>query len=206
MTAPTKWPPYYVGPESHIHAIGIVAMLYTSLEVVFESIIHHYMNTNEEIQAFVFSSLRQQSQAELLRICLACKETNQDRITHVEHFIDCFNACSANRNTLMHADINATDSTGILIALEKRSKRKPHVVNMLKLKASDIQRVADEMNDVWIFGARLYLILAGDHANQHNPYRHISSWPDKPQIPASLYQEDRATQPKPQRPRRSSPE
>lgn len=152
----TKWPPYALGPEAHIHALGVVAINYNTLEHALFVLLREYLGVYPSIHAYVFQSLNLHSTLTLFKMSVELHEKDDSLRERLVAFCPLFGTCFANRNLLMHANAREADATDELLALAKRSKNKPHIFNDMKLTLPELRHVADDMRALFLYTLTRY--------------------------------------------------
>jgi hypothetical protein len=197
-SADSPWPFYMRGQRDHIHAIGVVALNFNRMELLLHRLLYRYLGTESEAaHAHICRSLNLHSVLELFNICVA-KEKSASRRDHLRHFSRCYEACAANRNILMHSDLDELESTEQALALFKRSGAKPHIRNQLKLSIEELRRVADEIFDVYLYGSHLFILNQWNAMKDVAPPTEWRASPKKPAIPRSLLAPSPSTRKTPQ--------
>ena len=154
----TKWPAYAVGPEAHIHALGVIAINYNGLEIALDRLLNVYLGATPEAHSYIFQCLNLHSQVALFEICVA-REKDRELRLHLLDFCVYFNTCANNRNLLMHSNLHEADTTDDLIGLAKRSKKQPHIYNDMQLTITELRAVADEIHTVFLYAAQLFKFI-----------------------------------------------
>lgn len=155
-TAPVKWPPYKLGPEPHIHALGVIAINYNSLEHALFVLLREYLGTHHVLHASIFQSLSISSTLSLFASAVELHEKHPPLRERLVAFCPLFSICFNNRNLLMHANAREADATDDLLALAKRSKSKPHIFNDLKLDLPELRQIADDTRAVFVYAYKLW--------------------------------------------------
>lgn len=170
----TKWPAYAVGPEAHIHALGVVAINYNGLELALDRLLNTYLRAMPEAHSYIFQSLNLNSRTGLFRLCVA-RENDATLRQHLLDFCTYFETCANNRNLLMHSDLQEENTTDDLLGLTKRSKNNPHVYNDMQLSIGELRAVADEMRAVFRYSAQLFKFIL--RRQRHDPFRSATDQP-----------------------------
>jgi hypothetical protein len=152
----TRWPSYPLGPEPHIHALGVIAINYNSLEHALFVLLREYLGTHHVLHASIFQSLNTGSALGLFKSAVELHEKDDVLRERLVAFCPLFITCFNNRNLLMHANVREADATDELLALAKRSKNKPHVFNDLHLTLPELRQVADDTRRVFVYAAALW--------------------------------------------------
>lgn len=182
----TKWPPYALGPEAHIHALGVVAINYNTLEHALFVLLREYLGVYPSIHAYVFQSLNLHSTLTLFKMSVELHEKDDSLRERLVAFCPLFGTCFANRNLLMHANAREADATDELLALAKRSKNKPHIFNDMKLTLPELRHVADDMRALFLYAHALWTFIL-ERRRQHPDHPvPLPSLPDIPSPPIDL--------------------
>jgi hypothetical protein len=191
---PDGWPDYYVtGPEKHMHALGVVALNFNMLEATFFTLFRHPLMQNGvdlDTTWAIFSRLQDNQKRELMKDIYEKSEPDSAVKSHVKHALSYFDACTHNRNTLLHS-IHGGLSDLTLIDLRKNIRGDWSKMQFWNLGLSTLRRIADEMHsgtdyvtDIWFYlqsrdglaSAELLSILKETHP----------SLPEKPDVPQIL--------------------
>lgn len=198
--AESKWPSYPVGPQTHIHALGVVSINYNGLEIALSSLIREYLGAEDEVHAYIFQALNLHSQLELFRLCIE-KEKDKAVRQRLLDFSHCFQTCAGNRNLLMHANLHASDTTEDLLGLAKRSRNKPHIYNDMQLSIKELRSVADDIHALFAWAANLWKYIR--YRERQDPFRAtddqpfpMPALPETPSKPMSLADRFQPTQKK----------
>src|SRR6185295_12213048 len=103
MTTPqvygVKWSGdfYPASLKDHIHALGVVAANYNSLEMTFYSLFCEYFGISDNAAA-LFAQFKNNLRIDALRVVLAKYERDSAVTDAIQHFLRCFNICADNRN------------------------------------------------------------------------------------------------------------
>lgn len=192
-------PTYHVGPRDHIHALGVVAATYNSLELMLFQLFVFFLGAPYEIAQRVFSITRNNSRIELLKESLRLKELDPTIIGHVEHFIAGFDLCAEARNFLMHsATLNNNALLDIfkpgILSLTKPARNDPTRLAYAHLTLSEIRSVADNINAFRKFGIDLFIYLVARQNGGkiiYNDAPFEPPLPEKPPLPRKLNLSDR---------------
>jgi len=104
--AKLQWPEphYFVGSPEFIHAIGVLSASYNLLEFRLRQFLELYTHLPHPTGTQVFISSNNQERLNLLRMCVA-KSVHPLRVRNrVMRFADGYDACTQNRNILMHSE------------------------------------------------------------------------------------------------------
>jgi hypothetical protein len=168
------WPAYPLGPASHIHALGVIAINYNSLEQALFVLLREYLGTHHILHAQIFQALNTTSILALFTAAVELHERDDALKERLVAFCPLFGTCFTNRNLLMHANVREADATDVLLALAKRSKRKPHIFNDLRLTLPELRQIADDIRTVFTYAFRLWNFIL-------KRARRVSGWPEEDQ-------------------------
>ena len=142
---------YHRNLHDHIHALGVVAANYNSLEKVFELMFEVCSDLHQAASNKMFASLNNnRNRIDSLKSIL---ETGNPLGREVGlHFLRGFDICADNRNLLMHGTPYRADEKRDKLVLQKVARNNPQRTNYLNLKVNDIRKVADEIDRFDDFG------------------------------------------------------
>ena len=101
-----KWPAYGVGPEKHLHALGVITVNYNRLEMALDRLLYMYLGASREPYCHIFKALNLHSQTALFNLCISQEESDPALRDGLLYFCACFLICAENRNTLMHSNVD----------------------------------------------------------------------------------------------------
>ncbi len=149
---------YHPSLHDHMHALGVVAANYNSLEKVFELMVDVCNNLHQTLPAKLVSTLNNnRNKMDTLKSILENDRTARDVGLH---FLNGFEICVENHNFLMHGTpFRADENVGQLI-LQKAARKDPLRTSYLNLKVQDIRRVADDIDRFDDLGADFIAFIA----------------------------------------------
>ncbi len=183
---------YHPSLRDHMHALGVAAANYNSLEFVFQSLLEFYLGLEDSgASQHLFAQLNSnQKRSDILSRLIVYKERKSQNVSEsVQFFLDGFDICSENRNLLMHGRIfEATTRTQLV--LQKYARKDPTKLNYMHLEVQDIRRVADDFFAYESYGAQIYLWLNARHTGGKLIWVGDGSfepaWPRRPPPPEKL--------------------
>ena len=110
---PPAWPAYPLGPPAHIHALGVIAINYNSLEHALFVLLREYLGVFPALHGHIFQSLTVGSVLELFKLAVQEHEKHDTLRQRLMEFCPPFVICYANRNILMHSNVREADATEI---------------------------------------------------------------------------------------------
>jgi len=150
---------YHPSLHDHMHALGVVAANYNSLEKIFELMVDVCSNLPQTLPTKLISTLNNnRNRIDTLKSILE----NDDRTARDVglHFLNGFEICAENHNFLMHGTpFRADENVGQLI-LQKAARKDPLRTSYLNLKVQDIRRVADDIDRFDDLGADFIAFIA----------------------------------------------
>jgi hypothetical protein len=192
MTTPRDmgfpWSGDYFGPtlRGHLHALGVVALNYNSLEISFYNLFSNFIGHND-FTANLFSSLRNNLRLEALRASVVGQEKDHAVIDAVGYFAGSFNICSLNRNILMHSVSGLVDNGDTQLKLLKSARNDPHKFTHLRFDVPTLRQAADEIWSLDYYAVDLYFYLqTRSGAMPADDEYARTTLPDKPAPPKNL--------------------
>jgi hypothetical protein len=182
------WSGDYYGPglADHMHALGVVAANYNSLEMLLYSLFCEYLGRSDE-SALLFSQFKNNYRIDTLKAALKAYESDSAVAEAMQYFVKCFNICSDNRNLLMHSLVNEVDLNATELNLRKSSRSNPEKFTQLKFAVSPIRRVADDIWSVEYYGGDLFFYLLTRRGEMKPDEPHArTTLPEKPALPDNL--------------------
>lgn len=176
------WPAYPVGPKDSIFAIEVVSIKFAELKSTLCFIFCVVFDIAYETATRFVAKIRAEAAVTLIRqeLTMAKIEWPEPGRDHLEHFVEGFRICLANRNDIMHSGVawaSLTEKT-VLYKTSKQGR-----VLMSSISLTELQRIADAMNDFAIYGRNV-----GNAVNNRRTGQPIFPfpWPDKPALPQSM--------------------
>jgi hypothetical protein len=202
--SPEGWPPYRVGNPEYLHALGVVASVFSLLELRLRSLFHLYYRLPTVIAYGLFEKNNNQERIKLVEEVLpySCHpDTIRD---HVTHFLEGYRVCVANRNILMHSVTafvwldpdadrcpvsNPAQPDGL--TFQKWPRRNPLNISVYTPLLEELRAVADSMKAFEQYGDGLYWYVLqtcepAAFRNFQFPADVQFPLPAKPEIPTKL--------------------
>jgi hypothetical protein len=149
---------YHPSLRDHMHALGVVAAHYNHLEQVFQLLFWRYSALDSTPALRLFQRLNNnRNRIDSLIEWIENKEYNAEMKERALHFVSGFEVCAENRNFLMHGLTQSPLSASDSLVLAKAARRDPERHNFLHLRLQDIRQIANEIDNLWILGMRLYV-------------------------------------------------
>ncbi|HZR74047.1 hypothetical protein [Bradyrhizobium sp.] len=150
---------YNPGVLMHMHALGVVAANYNSLEAELRFLLNSFMGkqmTSSNAGNYLFERLSNAERMDLLKRLYREQVGGTDLADRLDWFVKGFGICAENRNILMHSEPHGrtTNALQIISGLElrKASKSNPGVHNFISLKLEELRKVADDIDAFASFG------------------------------------------------------
>lgn len=178
---PDDWPsdPNKISDASHVHAIGQFALMYNALEEMFGFVWQCCFPANGDYSASLFHGLNNRQRVDMLTAISRFGEKDKAAQELMLYAIRCFDICTDNRNTMLHA-IKERSSTTDTLRLSKRARNNPERTTYYELPLTTLRRVADDTAATLNLWADLFLWLEDRRYGQLRPL------PDKPLQPYRL--------------------
>lgn len=192
MTTPRhygkKWSGEYY-PASltdHIHALGIVAANYNTLESSFYSLFCEYFGISAN-SAALFAQFKNNFRIDTLKVVVEKYEKDPAVADAVFHFLKCYNICADNRNVLMHSLMDAHDQIEPDLVAKKPTRNNPEKFTNLHFSLSALRKAADELWSVELYCGDIYMFLLTRRGDipPADPYA-LTALPAKPALPDIL--------------------
>jgi hypothetical protein len=175
------WPRYSIGPERHLHALGIISVNYNLFEFGLASLLEYYASS--QVSDFFFDRLNNQERLDAIRHFATAQEREPAVLELVEHLISYFSTCNHNRNILMHSKYREGDHPDDVLPLEKKAADEPARLLYFRLLLPELRRVADQiMRGVTFLSDILEYLRARDDVTAASP----SALPRRPRAPRIL--------------------
>jgi hypothetical protein len=178
MTPPVdKWPDpqYHVGPAKHLHALGVISMVFNALERGMADLYRHHMSIQKfpvELVDLYYFGLDEQRRLRALKTVFKKYEKDFEVRQLVENFIDYFDWCWQSRNQLLHSEfypsIFRQDEERLHVS-KRKSKREP-TIDYFWLDLSELRIIADKIE----FGKRSVAALRIYLRQRDTP---VQDWP-----------------------------
>jgi hypothetical protein len=176
-----EWPRYDVGPRECMFALGVVGVKYSQLEFALSAMFSTVTQIGSSATSILLPKIRNNVRLNLMRESLPDREWPAEVVQRIQHFMEGFNICAANRNLLMHSNIFIMSKDAILL-FKTRNSGKTVTCNPT---LAEVRQVADDMNALFEYGLALSNTI---NINLIPPKMTLSPvpWPDKPSSPRSL--------------------
>ena len=135
---------YYSSISDHIHALGVIAANFNTLELAFYVLFAEYLGNTENSQA-LFAGSRNNFRIDVLTTILERYERNAEVREAMTHFIQCSEICAENRNTLMHSRVMDVSLASAALPVQKGSRRSPLTQLSTELPLERLRSIADEI-------------------------------------------------------------
>jgi hypothetical protein len=181
-----EWPQYATGPRDSLFAIGVASSNFAALEAVLHFIFGTVFDLGQDDYAMIASKIGTEATLILTRQKVDSLDCEQDIKDRLQHFLQGFQICLANRNQLVHSETSWLMSTHKTekTFLFKRTKRGE--LHVAAPKLPQLREIADTMHVYKQYGVRL-----GNWINNHRtepPMFPEAGFPlpDKPPLPVIL--------------------
>src|ERR1700730_18403887 len=163
----SEWPPYRVGNRDYIHALGVIASTFNSLEFRLRALFGLYMGSSK-VAFILFAKLTNQNRLELMHAALDDSHHPESIKEAVRYFLEGFKTCADNRNILMHSTVAYVFGPGdepcptvareqpTGVAFQKWPKGNSFQINTYELSLDEIRAVADAIKAFEVYGDRLF--------------------------------------------------
>lgn len=162
-------------PHDYAHAVGVLALHYNALELSVYGFFQRYAPGSTESQAYLYGILHNQARREFVTRVSPARDSiaASDAVLYA---MKCFDACSENRNLLLHATHFPQDGEedGPFM-MAKIKRREPHTMAIYDLSLEEIRAAADSARDVGDYVIKLLRYFSDFEA--------MSSLADMPDLP-----------------------
>jgi hypothetical protein len=141
--------------KEHIHALGVVAANYNSLESTFYSIFCEYFGISDG-SAALFAQFKNNFRIDTLKVIVSKYETDPKVADAVFHFLKCFTICADNRNILMHSLMDSFHQGETILKIRKSARNDFEKYTDLQFDLTSIRDTADEIWMVEGYAIDLY--------------------------------------------------
>jgi hypothetical protein len=191
-------PAYDAGPAQHLHALGVVSIVYNTFEFALFDVFAHHLRireiANPTIEHLYWGVADNQRTAAIEKI-FATHEKDEFVIKTVSKLIDLFSWCYETRNKILHSRFTPpffAKAESDLLYLSKRAK-KSSSINYLTLTVESLQTAADQIQagSESCYALVNYLIIRDVPSDQrpmslHRFYAEPPTLPEIPQRPPDL--------------------
>ena len=101
------WPTYNVGKPEHLHALGVISLLFNSFERGMDELFHfhpHRQGVPAEFADYFFYNLADEKRLNAVKFVFDRYEADDAVKNVIRNLIDYFNWCHQARNMLLHAE------------------------------------------------------------------------------------------------------
>ena len=112
---------YRITDAAHLHALGQFSVLYNTMEDAISWIFNYYFPANKDYAERLFHDLNNRVRIDMLKAIIEQVEKDTRIKDNMIYALWCFDICTENRNTLMHAMMGGTNET--IFQLAKRSRK-----------------------------------------------------------------------------------
>jgi hypothetical protein len=159
-----EWPPYDgFGSKDHLHAIGMIAAIWTSIERRYQAFIQLLFPTNVKAAVKIFELLGNEGRWGLIHDELA-PTLPPVEADLVEYFLKCAAICKENRNAVMHAHIFIVEDPNN-IGMNKLSSG-TGITKQYQFDISAIRAIADDAHNTQQFGLNLWASISLRMSNE----------------------------------------
>lgn len=182
MTEPTKWPPYPIGPNDSIFAMGVASVKFTELESVLRFIFGTVFELDSSATDMLPAKIGNEAAAILIEQRLERVPWKEPAKGYIEHFLNGFAVCLENRNYLVHSNVAWTGTESIVLFRTTKQGLTQGAVPTL----GELRAVADDMHTYVSYGRMLGNAI--NNARSDPPIFPVSAfpWPGKPALPRKL--------------------
>lgn len=176
-----NWPSekYRITDAAHLHALGQFSVLYNTMEDAISWIFNYYFPANKDYAERLFHDLNNRVRIDMLKAIIEQVEKDTRIKDNMIYALWCFDICTENRNTLMHAMMGGTNET--IFQLAKRSRKNPLKFLYYKLPIDELRSIADACAETYMFIFQLTSwVQEEEWEDGPGPF------PDKPTLPRRL--------------------
>lgn len=193
------WPEYTTIAPEYIHAVGAITINYNHLERALQLLILFHCPEYKPLMSFVFEKSSNDTRIAILDRIANSASTQPEDKEYIEHFAAGYNACTFNRNIVVHSEIHSMTETPDFIVGMKRTKR--NSTDRYDFTLEELRRIADEMHEWYVYAHHflMHVISKSDLATGPE-----LSLPQKPAVPSLLAAKSLPNPQLPEPPPRSS--
>lgn len=144
-------PSYDVGPEAHLHAVGVIAVCYNAFERGLLDLYRQYMDDRVpgEVSEFFYLSLNERARAEALEVVVHACEKDPMVVEFFDSLMKYFSWCWNARNQIVHSEYYPAMFGGnaLELTLTKRRSKQSAEVGYLNFKLEELREIADKINE-----------------------------------------------------------
>lgn len=179
-------PTYNPGQPKHLHALGVIAVLFAQLERSVESLYHaeaQRRNVPQDLIDLYFYTLNEEKRLEAIRLIYGDYKTKHPQMhVLISNLLEYFHWCRNCRNQLLHAENYPAAFGGDpeTLYLTKRIGKQNPRSGYIQLKLPKLRSIADKMRDGVVQSATIAIRLRYVGVRSPNvpqPYRDILQEP-----------------------------
>jgi hypothetical protein len=190
LATESEWPlpKYNPGQADHLHAIGVIAVTFTSLQASIEGLYQTAsmkQNIPPALYGFLFSNLNEEKQIVAIRTIFGEQRYEAVIVYAVNNLLDFFNWCRDCRNQILHAEVYPVGLGGNreLLHLAKRGRKPDRSYAYMKFSLEQLRFIADKTREGIVQSAEIQLHLSyrGTPIEKiPSPYKPFAAGPPKP--------------------------
>jgi hypothetical protein len=182
-----RWPPpaYGVGPLEHVHAIGVIALTYATLQNSMDRLFLTMAGSDWAEKYYYLLSEENRSSA----IKKIFKDDGPDVVEAIGNLVEYFDWCRACRNNLLHAESYRSGLVpfpGGALGLTKRLKKGSAESGYMALTLQELRGIAGRMQDGIIQCAKIYIFVHQPDELEEKYRYYLKSLPPKLPIPKPI--------------------
>jgi hypothetical protein len=144
-------PKYSVGPEKHLHAIGVISNCFNAFERGMFDLYRHYFEKHapQELSEFLYLALNERTRAKAIDMVVHAYEADQKVLTFFDSLATYFDWCWNARNQILHAELYPPMFGGAddEIQLTKRKRKQSVEPGYLRFDLPMLRDIADKIED-----------------------------------------------------------
>jgi hypothetical protein len=182
--ADDQWPRYDIGPQKHIHALGVISLNYNLFEGALWLIFERYLGIDGP---WFYERLNNSDRVAAMQQILH-READSNVQKLIIYLSKYFAVCNENRNNLMHAQHNFGAKIAEHLILNKKSNKNEPLTFSIRL--DKLRQIADEIHAGTVFLVEIdrYLCSRAIHSapettkadREANPPRDLPALPKMP--------------------------
>jgi len=147
-----EWPAHYnPGSHKHLHALGVIAVEFASLERSLDTLYANRArkeNFPEELTDLFYFTLNEEKRIEAIRTIFRTRENDGATVILINNILDYFQWCRNCRNQLLHAERYPPSFGGDtdLIYFVKRLGKQMKKTGYMKLSVRHLRYIADRIH------------------------------------------------------------
>lgn len=173
----------WIANAAHVHAIGQFSLAYNNLEELFGYVFSCTFPADGDYSETLFHTLNNRKRIDMMEALFKFHEReHKELLDRVLYALRCFDICTANRNTVMHAVTEyEVGSTPESLRLRKKARNNPLRDASYEITLETLRKVADDTMVVYDYWAKLFLWLS-----ERRDGKPLLPLPDKPPEPYRL--------------------